>query len=50
MSKSYYELLKISPSATFEEIGKAYKKLALIHHPDKAHANPTSNLQQWEEV
>ena len=31
-----YEVLQISQSATKTDIRKAYRKLALIHHPDKA--------------
>ena len=30
-----YEILEISPSSNKSEIKKAYKKLALIYHPDK---------------
>ncbi|KAF8556166.1 DnaJ-domain-containing protein [Imleria badia] len=31
----YYELLGVEESATTDEIKKAFRKLALIHHPDK---------------
>lgn len=35
---SAYQVLEIEPSATDEEIKKAYKKLALKHHPDRVEA------------
>ncbi|KAH7884590.1 DnaJ-domain-containing protein [Phlebopus sp. FC_14] len=31
----YYELLGVDESATTDEIRKAFRKLALVHHPDK---------------
>jgi curved DNA-binding protein CbpA len=34
--KNYYEILGISQTATFEEVKKAYRSLALTYHPDKA--------------
>ena len=32
---NWYQVLDVSSKATEEEIKKAYKKLALLHHPDK---------------
>jgi curved DNA-binding protein CbpA len=31
----YYEILQITPSATFSEVHKAYRTLALLYHPDR---------------
>ena len=35
MSNDPYQILKVDPSATLEDIKKAYRKLVKIHHPDK---------------
>jgi len=36
MTKDYYDILGVSKSSTDDEIKKAYRKLAHLHHPDKS--------------
>ena len=33
--KDHYQILGVSQNATFDEIKKAYRKIAMQHHPDK---------------
>ena len=35
MASDYYELLQIPAAATFEEVHKAYRSLAMQYHPDR---------------
>lgn len=47
--KNYYEILNIDRNATEEEVKKSYKKLALLHHPDRNQGNPESS-EKFKEV
>lgn len=38
MSKEYYRTLGVEPTASADEIKRAYRKLALHHHPDRGGA------------
>ncbi|KAI8761325.1 dnaJ homolog subfamily C member 7-like [Biomphalaria glabrata] len=46
--KDYYKILGVHKSASEDEIKKAYKKRALIHHPDR-HSHDTVDKQKEEE-
>ena len=35
MSKDYYKILGVDRNSTSEEIKKAYRRMAMKHHPDK---------------
>ncbi|KAJ1308012.1 hypothetical protein OPQ81_002083 [Rhizoctonia solani] len=47
---SYYELLGVEEDATADEIKKAFRKLALIHHPDKNHDNVEEATRKFAQL
>ena len=46
--KDYYKLLNVSRSDTGDEIKRAYRKQAILHHPDK-HVSESEARQMVEE-
>ncbi len=46
MKKDYYEILGVKKDATLEQIKKAYRSLALTHHPDRV---PPEKKKEAEE-
>jgi molecular chaperone DnaJ len=46
MSKDYYKILGVEKNASAEEVKKAFKKLALEHHPDR----PGGDEKKFKEI
>ena len=47
--KDYYSILGLSPHAASEEIRKAYRKMALRHHPDRNLGDPLAE-ERFKEI
>lgn len=47
--KDYYEVLGVSKNATLEELAKAYKKKALLYHPDRQFNKSEAEKKEAEE-
>ena len=49
--KCYYKILGIEKTATLKDIKKAYKKLAIIYHPDKSkEEHKIENEEKFKEI
>ena len=48
MNKDYYDTLEINKSASADEIKRAYRKLALAHHPDRN--GGSENEKKFKEI
>ncbi|CDR40642.1 CYFA0S05e02784g1_1 [Cyberlindnera fabianii] len=50
MKTDYYELMGVSTSTTESELKKAYRKMALLYHPDKNPDNVEEATQRFAEI
>ncbi|KXN85869.1 hypothetical protein AN958_10767 [Leucoagaricus sp. SymC.cos] len=48
--KDYYQLLEVEENATQDEIRRSFRRLALLHHPDKNHDNIEEATKRFAEI
>ena len=48
--KDYYQILNVSQDASAEDIKKAFRRLALLHHPDRNPENIKSAEVKFKEI
>jgi len=46
-SQDYYAILEVDENASADEIRRSFRRLALIHHPDKNHDDPEGATQRF---
>ena len=47
---SYYDILKLEPDATLQDIKKSYRKLAMEYHPDRNRGNEEESTLKFRQV
>jgi DnaJ family protein B protein 4 len=48
-NKNYYEILELGNNSTQEDIKKSYRKLSLLHHPDK-NGNSQESINKIQDI
>lgn len=46
-AQDYYAILEVDENANADEIRRSFRRLALIHHPDKNHDDPEGATQRF---
>jgi DnaJ-class molecular chaperone len=46
---SFYDILEVPETASADEIKKAYRKLSMIHHPDK-NGNSQESTEKFQKI
>lgn len=50
LDHTYYDILEICPVATKQQIKDAYKRLAILKHPDKNLGDPAGACATFQQV